>query len=431
MEPRDVMAALPARSPYREIVRDLMSSDAETRHRAYERLTDLQRPRDEKGQRDRLPPEVARTLLDAAMSLRFPPQKWDWHDAAHELIFGLLDSPHASLAEPAARAYPRLTDHQKSAILALLGAIGTREAAAAFMGCVREHGWPSEIYERVFTELHNLMPHAGLMFPELIRLAGGKIGGVVDVLTSAVSDGTIDLARDGIDLEPVADLVEERLARALAAVAKHQRRYGIAWRFGERYFGVRMAAGAWLDIAGYLRAPALTPLLTKAQRLRDPRLVAFAVGAALRRREAVAPAALKRAAACHETRVLLFEILERFDRLELFPAAYRTWDMFAAADMVNWLMYPAELGREPDKLEKAAMFTAGRGKDQVSLYVWRFKNTGGRWLAGVSGAYRCTGAPVPLSGSDTFSGFDEWKSATAEEHAEDLLETLADWRKHA
>jgi hypothetical protein len=154
MELRDVMAALPARSPYREIVRDLLFADAETRYGAYQRLTDLRRPRDEKDQRTRLPPEVARTLLDAAVSLRFPPQKRDWHDTAHKLIFGLLDSPHASLVEPAARAYPRLTDHQKCSVLALLGAIGTREAAAAFMACVREHGWPSEIIERVFTELY-------------------------------------------------------------------------------------------------------------------------------------------------------------------------------------------------------------------------------------------------------------------------------------
>ena len=51
------------------------------------------------------------------------------------------------------------------------------------------------------------------------------------------------------------------------------------------------------------------------------------------------------------------------------------------------------------------------------------------WLAGVSGPYQRTGDPRPVQGGSTFSRFDEWGSATAEQHAEAVLETLGEWRQ--
>jgi hypothetical protein len=100
----------------------------------------------------------------------------------------------------AVEAYPRLSERAKNAVLSLIGAIGSREAAEAFVNCIREHGW---------------------------------------------SDG-------------------------------------LAWRFTERYFEARRLAGCWLDLAGYLKSPAIAPLLKNAMKLRDPRLLAYAAAAALR-----------------------------------------------------------------------------------------------------------------------------------------------------
>jgi len=106
------------------------------------------------------------------------------------------------------------------------------------------------------------------------------------------------------------------------------------------------------------------------------------------------------------------------------PQEWCTRDAFAAADMVEWLSYPTELGREPDELEKMAVFEARSPDGPVALYVWRFKGTDGKWLAATSGPYLLVGEPAPCSGGSTFSSFEEWDSATAEEHAHSVLETL-------
>src|ERR1019366_7744787 len=84
----------------------------------------------------------------------------------------------------------------------------------------------------------------------------------------------------------------------------------------------------------------------------DGILAAFAVSSVLRCGGSIEEEILHRIAACHETRGLFFQLLQNHGKLELFPKTWRTWDAFAAANMVEWLMYPTELGREPDHLEK-------------------------------------------------------------------------------
>lgn len=94
--------------------------------------------------------------------------------------------------------------------------------------------------------------------------------------------------------------------------------------------------------------------------------------------------------------------------------------------MVQWLKFPTELGREPDRLEKMATFDSDDG---LRLYVWRFTSFEGEWAAAVSGPYETDAPPGPVSGPSTFSRFEAWESATAEEHAARAVETLDAWRK--
>jgi hypothetical protein len=434
MNIQETLAALPPQSPYREVLPALLDVDQATREKAYDRLRDLDpwsAGEDPMATTWKYPEAEALALLKAAVGLPFPPPRVEWKDAVHDLIFPLVRSPYPSLAAPAREAYPRLSDRSKCAVLALLGACGTREAAEGFMACIRRHGWPAGVYQRVFTELPKLLDYSDVLFPDLIPLAGQQIAGVTDLLLIALARGKVDLAGGGSDFEPISTLAVGNLHSTLKSAAEHQRDEGIAWRFTEAYWNVRRDLGCWLDIAGYLKAPALGPLLEAALQLSDPRLIAFAALSQLRRGSDVPEPALARVAACHETRELLFESLRSLGRLDLFPRKYRTSDAFAAANMVSWLLHPSELGREPDQLENMAVFTSTRPEGEIALYVWRFRTDDGPWYAGVSGPYLRGGEPGPLHGDSTFSRFDEWDQATAEQHAEAVLETLDDWKANS
>ena len=93
--------------------------------------------------------------------------------------------------------------------------------------------------------------------------------------------------------------------------------------------------------------------------------------------------------------------------------------------MVEWLMYPSELGHAPAALEHMAAIKR-YGK---TVHVWRFRATAKKpWLAAISGPYVERGRPRPQHGVLTFSRFDNWDSATPAEHAEAVAATLDEWR---
>ena len=244
-------------------------------------------------------------------------------------------------------------------------------------------------------------------------------------MLGALSRGLLKPHEVGDRLEGLAPYVVKSLKQALKSAAKHQEKPGIAWRFTERYEEVRHRAAMFLDLAGYLRAPKLSAPLHQAAEFRDPRLATFAALALLRRGEEVSPNSLETGAASPETCSILFEGLRALNRSEQFPARWRTWEAFGAAAMTEWLLYPAELGREPDQLELAHI---ERIDPERLFYVWKFRIEGEPWRAGLSGPHQVSGAPEPVQGAHTFSRFEEWDVATPPEHLERCLGTVEEFR---
>lgn len=352
-------------------------------------------------------------------SFPLPPETRSWQDGFREILQCLWRSPHPSLTPSIARAYPKVNGAlRRCALLALLGIIGTREAAEVFMACVRTHGWPEHAYIRVFEELQSLLAFGDIMLPDVLLTADARSAPYVgDALVGAMARGLLNLDEVGDRVESLAPYVTESLKKLLKSTARMQKKPGMAWRFYERYEEPRSRTALFLDLAGRLRDPKLTPLLLEAVAFTDPRLVTFAALALLRRGENVDSAAVEKAAASHETRGILFEGLRDLERVDAFPARWRTWEAFGAAAMVEWLMYPAELGREPDEL-KLEHVEWSDDSHREATYVWKFRVNGDPWRAGVSGPHTLQGEPEPVAGEMTFSRFDDWAGATPEEHLE-------------
>jgi hypothetical protein len=416
MDLKAAQALLPASHPLRRILAGLVDADDEKRDAAFHKLGELRE------KEPKVSKAIGTALLRIATELPLLPQQFDWNDSAHELLFPLVDAPNASYLEGLRAAYTRVPRRAQCAVLSAIGAIGTKPAARAFIELLREHGWPKGgVYGRVFTELRKLAKFADVLFPELVLLSGDEIGDVTDVMIGALAAKHLDPRK--VDLEPIAPVAKKQLARALAAAEKRVKP-GLRWRFSEGYAATRTIAGAWLDVAGHLKDKALLPLLAKGMRSKDPKLAAFGALSLLQRKQKVPAAVLEKIAASHETRVMVFDYLERMNALAKFPKKWRTWDAFAAAEMVGWLSYPSELGREPDDLHLMQKLQTGK----QSLYVWKFLD-GKKWQAGVSGPYILQGKPRPLYGASTFSVFAAAASATPEEHALSVLKTLSAWRK--
>ena len=96
-----------------------------------------------------------------------------------------------------------------------------------------------------------------------------------------------------------------------------------------------------------------------------------------------------------------YSLLERHSMTDRFPAELRDPAYLAKSNMVRWLTYPTELGREPDEIELVGV-TKKKGE---TFHVFRYKsdsdNLGddlkGVWLIGWSG-----------NDGGTFSNFDKY-----------------------
>jgi hypothetical protein len=134
------------------------------------------------------------------------------------------------------------------------------------------------------------------------------------------------------------------------------------------------------------------------------------------------PADLERFAQDRTTRKVLYDALERHQKLALFPSKYLTREAMAEADLVVWLNHPNELGSVPDEMElMATLPVPAAGFEGQRYYLFRYRMRPPHWaakdgwLAGVAGPYPVDGT-VGSGAPGTVSRFESYDSKSPEEH---------------
>jgi len=123
-------------------------------------------------------------------------------------------------------------------------------------------------------------------------------------------------------------------------------------------------------------------------------------------------------AANSETRNWFYNALVKMGRSEIYPEEYRNQKSFAESNMVEWLVYPTELGRMPDEIELMNVFDI----DEKEYYLFRFRCQSSEhwkekgWMAGVAGPFDKRNSPTTLAEGHTFSHFENWESKQPREH---------------
>lgn len=421
---KQIVNSLPAKSKIRKLLPALAADNEDRNVAAYEWATDLAMSKSNKDASKpdfRLSEKEAIAILSAGAIAEFPPPPPDanWKDGYHTLLTLLWRSPHPALLPHIAPAYEKQPHGvRRAALLAWLGVLGTREAAETFAACIRKFGWPPSLYVRVWSEFEKLIVHGDVLLPD-VALAAGKdqMRDLVDAISSALVDGAMPLKQVAGRLDVLTPRIVASISKLIKQLSKYQSRKGIDWRFGENYSYARAELSSLLGLAGYLIDPKLPPMLREAAKFTDPVIAVSAAVALLRQSGDANESAFRRAAQSHETRAYTYEILAELKRKDLFPKEFATWEDFAASAMVEWLKFPTELEREPDELTLAHTEWIDKRRKLV-MYVWKFRNAKEPWLAGVSGPHELRGSPRPTHGAFTFSKFEEWDSATPQEHLE-------------
>lgn len=225
-------------------------------------------------------------------------------------------------------------------------------------------------------------------------------------------------------VEPRTTRVTAALRDALAKVIPKQQndltKCG-SWITEELYETLRFPTELLLDLGGMARAPEVVPELEKGLKFVDPQLQWFAARSLLRLGRPIDAATVAHIAGNDTVRGRVFETLSERGSVGLMPAAERTQEALARADLVSWLTYPTELGCEPNEIELVKVVAVGNDDH----YVFRFRTDDAKlgqpaktWLLGVAGPYQH--GRLSSHGNGTFSTFTRADQKTAEQYVADI-----------
>jgi hypothetical protein len=186
-----------------------------------------------------------------------------------------------------------------------------------------------------------------------------------------------------------------------------------SWAENPRYEEPELDAELIIDLAGRTGARAT---IRDALRLHDPYLQAWAIRSAVAAGMHVDDAFVARVAGDDNARFVLYDGGDAV--VAHLPRALRTELARARADMTQWLVFPTELGCEPQDLELMQRVDRHDGR----YYVFRFRTGGGdvedanEWEAGVSGPWGADN-----EGYATFSDFERADKASPEQHVRRIV----------
>ena len=363
-------------------------------------------------------------LLELGLTGQFP--ALDHREHARATVIGFFHAlVHPSFATVIEKHYDNAPDWERGYALGILCKQPDDDSFETMARLLDQYGVPaiSPFPDRVLADRHlgkvrRLMPNLLLTTKNADQLAAA-----MNLINRALEHGHLSFD----DLSPAAETAQTEAARLLSELQAFLELHDSEGRYEEAYEELRGAVCVHLDLLGISPA-ASTEILEHAQSFEDARVALFAIVSLLKKQIEPAQVAIKRCASSHAVRDDLYTQLKRLNRLDLFPSQYLTLDSFAACAMVRWLMFPSELGREPEALDLVARLV-GKSDDAADavMYLWKCTSDG-RVFACANGPYRVDAEMGELLGGFSFSNFKAWDEATPEQHLAQIVDTLAHWQ---
>lgn len=275
----------------------------------------------------------------------------------------------------------------------------------------------------------NNQEHAKLLFPRLIEVCKSKKlrSTIYDLLGSAIKKNYL-VENDYHEIHTYIREDYEEFYRNLEVYAtlKHHN-----WQWDtEEYLELRYLVLNWLEMVGEIQDQRYIEPLRNLLLCNDNMIKSNTALALIGMNEEVDEEVLESIVADYESRKWFLSGLENLNKIELYPNKFNTQADVAESDFVNWLVYPTELGRKPDEIELVHEYS----EDDLKMYLFKFRTsyedfTDHDWLVGASGPFKTTNGITADSLGFTFSSFEKFDSMTAEEHLEELIGIISEWRE--
>jgi len=406
----------PRKNRVARLVEQLRASDEAAQQAAIEALESLSD--------SRITAQEARTALEAARE-QFP------HPEAQELLLQIAyESPDPDFIPIIERDFLHYSPDARSWALRTLAAIGTEDAVRLLAMLLTRHA--EDIEELSLLELEKQPQHATTLFPTLLAVLAREGASqhhfeIARLCLEYLRQGAL-ASEDIRDAAPNLIACYDSLTDELARYQSPDKIHAI-WD-DEDYLWARSLACLLLDLMGYVDTPEVRQRLNNALEYIDARPLLFATTSLVQLGAPVPPGKLHAVAANAETRRWLFDHLQSLNRLELYPQAFASQAALAESEMVDWLMFPTELGCPPDEIELVAVYDIETEEGLAEAYIFRFRMEDEPWEVGLAGPYLKAEQPAAFGMGATFSRFEKWAEYTLDEHVARILELTgeSDWR---
>lgn len=144
------------------------------------------------------------------------------------------------------------------------------------------------------------------------------------------------------------------------------------------------------DVCRYFPGKNLAAVLKKLMNLGHSNISYFVLSTMLFRKEQVTAQTVRPLAEDLEYANLTYTLLRQYGKTNLFPEALATPENLAKSDMVHWLTYPTELGKQPDEIEYLGKITYLFKKEVYHVFRYRSDSESlgeelrNKWLIGWS-----------------------------------------------
>jgi hypothetical protein len=375
------------------------------------------------------PEGAGRLVLDHA-ARSFPPVDGYPQTPNEQLLRLLWNGKTAVAGADVEMSFPRLNQECRASAIRLLSELGTRvgsESLARILSvCANEGlpgvGWP------FLLPLERNPRDPDVLIPSLLRLADRPqgAGSVHAALLAYANAGLMTPEQSRL----CADVIARQASRAIDDLGRRMREHGLEKRWEDEYVTVKTDAGLLLDLLGRLHQSSAVSVLEGAVESSEPWVKLWGALGLMRTGQAVLPEVLRQIAVWPDCRITLARELETLERPDLFPDNFMNQPSLAEATMVDWLLFPTELGRAPDEIRQLQVMPIETDDGLADLYVFAFRTHAPHWLSekdwvvGVAGPFLTDDQPTFESLGGTFSRFESLSEKSLDQHVEALLETV-------
>ena|GEM_PF-2290358 len=364
-----------------------------------------------------------------SLNYQYAKREYDFEDTQTDLLRCLRNINDPALVDPLKHVYGELSGEAKGEVIILLSEIDSKDAVYSIFDLLSNdiknkktnsiclHGWknsfiqPEHVFPRLIDFLSTEDYLSEILMTTLLYMENDKIKG--SILISYV-----DLFIE----------IYDRYAQKINSLDVDREVKN--WFYGDEYLEIREDFAILVDLFGFIDDNRIADLLRNSLGNKDPRIVLFSTISLMRKNQQIDKRYCEVIARDPEMRKWFFDYCQKNDCFSCFPKQYLSQEKLAESDMVNWLIFPTELGSAPDDIQLEATVTIDVDSEEAEYFLFKFKvdpphwASEDGWMAGISGPFIKSKYPTIEDCSGTFSAFEKWEEKSKDEHIQNIRELV-------